>query len=139
MKIERYGHFLTEKKDTDDLKSKLSSDYKSMKVEIINMIESTIGTDKNAIDIEDFINDYISSGKESSSLNQFIEDNDIFNFYISYQGDIDKFLNSNGYLKESPKSHNVFSLYDVVIDGTKQCVLEMIELIQTELFKDVKL
>lgn len=135
MKIEKFKDFLFESKDISDLKSKLSSEFKSLKINILEKINKTVGDEKNIVDIETFISDYISTGKESTLINDFVDDNDIFNFYISNQTDIDKHLIESGYLNTSPKKHNVFSLYDVVIDGTKQTVLDMVSTLNVELFK----
>jgi len=139
MQIKKYSSFLFEKLDFDDIKGRLDDSYINLKSELIEMIEETLKTTKNAeitmTDLEDFINDYISAGKDANMINKLVEDNDIFNFYLKFQSDIDEFLNETKYMDESPIEHNVFSLYDVIIDGTKQSILDSLQLIQDELFK----
>jgi hypothetical protein len=68
-------------------------------------------------------------------INKLVEDNDIFNFYLKFQSEIDELLNDTKYMDESPSNNNVFSLYDVVIDGTKQSILDILESIKDKLFK----
>ena len=139
MEIKKYSSFLFEKLDFDDIKERLDDSYIDLKSELIEMIEETLKSTKNAeitmTDLEDFINDYISAGKDANMINKLVEDNDIFNFYLKFQSDIDEFLNETKYMDESPSKHNVFSLYDVIIDGTKQSILDSLEIIQKELFK----
>lgn len=138
MKVIKYYNFINEKLDLDDIKERLNDDYSELKNGLIKMIEDSLkGSTEivNMIDIENFIGDYISSGKDASMIDGIIEDNDIFNFYLKYQSDIDELLNDKKYMDKSPKENNVYSLYDVVIDGTKQSVLETLKLINNELFK----
>jgi len=139
MKIRKYSSFLVEKLDFDDIKERLDDSYIDLKSELIEMIEETLKNIKNAeitmTDLEDFINDYISAGKDANMIDKLVEDNDIFNFYLKFQSEIDELLNETKYMDESPSDNNVFSLYDVVIDGTKQSILDILESIKDKLFK----
>lgn len=138
MKIEKFNNFLIEKLDYSDIKDRLENDYNDFKLDLIEMIEDSLkgSTDTvNMIDIENFISDYISSGKDANMIDGLIEDNDIFNFYLKYQSDIDELLNDSGYMGKSPKDNNVYSLYDVIIDGTKESILLIINNINNEIFK----
>ncbi|MFA5586135.1 MAG: hypothetical protein WDA02_06265 [Saccharofermentanales bacterium] len=139
MQIRKYSSFLVEKLDFDDIKERLDDSYIDLKSELIEMIEETLKNIKNAeitmTDLEDFINDYISAGKDANMIDKLVEDNDIFNFYLKFQSEIDELLNETKYMDESPSDNNVFSLYDVVIDGTKQSILDILESIKDKLFK----
>lgn len=139
-KIEKYTVFINEALDFDDLNTKLKDPYADLKNEIMNNIHETLKEIKkdeeiNMIDVEDLISDYISSGKEANLFDKLISDVDLFNFYLKFQSHIDKFLLEIGYLDESPKQHDVYGLYDVVIDGTKNAILEIVKLIQKEIIK----
>lgn len=139
MKIQKFSNYVNEKMDFKDIEERMGDDYKDLKNGIVDKIKDTLESTKEAnltiTDVEDFISDYLSVGKEANMINGVIEDNDVFNFYLKYQTDIDQLLNDKGYMDESPKKHNVFSLYDVIIDGTKQSIIESIKLIQKEIFK----
>ena len=138
-KIEKFNTYIVEKLDTNDIEQRLGDKYKELKNGLVTMIEESLKTSKednvNMIDIENFIGDYISSGKDASMIDGVIEDNDIFNFYLKYQSDIDELLNDTKYMDASPSSNGVYSLYDVVIDGTKQSVLEALKMMRKDLFK----
>lgn len=139
MKIEKYTNYVVEKLDLNDIEERLGDKYGELKNGLIVMIEEDMKTSKednvNMIDIENFVTDYISSGKDASMLDGVIEDNDIFNFYLKYQSDVDELLNDTKYMDSTPKSNGVYSLYDVIIDGTKQAVLEALKMVRADLFK----
>ncbi len=139
MKIEKYTNYVVEKLDLNDIEQRLGDKYGELKNGLIALMEESLKTTKednvNMIDIENFIGDYISSGKDANMIDDVIEDNDIFNFYLKYQSDIDELLNDTKYMDTTPKSNGVYSLYDVVIDGTKQSVLEALKMIRKDLFK----
>lgn len=140
MIVRKYKDYLVESMKIEDISNKFSENYLELKTDLVEMIEDTLkesrNTDLRMTDFEDFITDYISSGKEAKLIDKLLEDNDIFNFYLKHQTDIDSFLyKDNKYMDETPVSHNVYSLYDVVIDGTKDSILEMLIIIQKESFK----
>jgi hypothetical protein len=139
MKIEKFSNYIVEKIDTADIEQRLGDKYTELKSGLITMIEESLKTSQedniNMIDIENFISDYISSGKDASMIDNIIEDNDIFNFYLKYQSDIDELLNDTKYMDTTPKSNGVYGLYDIVIDGTKQAVLETLTMMRKDLFK----
>ena len=85
-------------------------------------------------DLNDFFTDYITAGKDAEMIDDLVEDNDIFNFYLKHQSDFDELLNDTGYMEQTPQQNNVFSLYDVTIDGTKQGIWNLIEIMQSDLF-----
>ena len=138
-KIQKFNNYLVEKLDTQDIESRLGDKYSELKMGLVTMIEESLKTSQedniNMIDIENFVTDYISSGKDASMIDGIIEDNDIFNFYLKYQSDIDELLNDTNYMDTTPKSNGVYGLYDIVIDGTKQSVLEALTMMRKELFK----
>jgi hypothetical protein len=139
MKIEKFNNYIVEKIDLDDIKERIGDKYSELKSGLIELIEDSLKSSSNdnvnMIDIENFISDYISSGKDASMIDGVIEDNDLFNFYLKYQSDIDELLNNSKYMSNSPKHNNVYSLYDVVIDGTKEAILEALKMIKKDLFK----
>jgi len=137
MEIKRYNSFLIKEDiDLDNLKMKLGEEYVELKFNLISMINTTLEniSEENVKlnDIKTFIKDYISNGKESNTIEGLIEDNDIFNFYLKNQSDIDQLLNNIEYLDKSPKDNNVFSLYDIVIDGTKQAIFSILRILKNE-------
>ena len=139
MKIKKYENFLLENIDYEDINEKLKDkELIDLKINLIESIEDNIKVSENENvnlrDIENFIDDYLSSGKDANMIAELTDDNDIFNFYLKFQSEIDEFLNDDGYMGKSPKENNVFGLYDIIIDGTKYAILSLLENIKEELF-----
>lgn len=138
MKIKKLTDFsLNEKLDLPKIDNNFSEDYKDFKndlVDIINKIleENSDESVKND-DLLNFINEYINDGKTSTKIDSLNDDNDVFNFYLKHQSDIDELLNISGYMDKSLKENNVFSLYDVIIDGTKQSIIEILSIMKKEI------
>jgi hypothetical protein len=139
MEIKKYGNFLLENIDYEDINEKLKDkELIELKINLIESIESNIKVSENENinlrDIENFVDDYLSAGKDASMIAELTDDNDIFNFYLKFQSEIDELLNDKEYMDKSPKENNVFGLYDVVIDGTKTAIISLLENIKDELF-----
>lgn len=139
MEIKKYGNFLLENIDYEDINEKLKDkELIELKISLIESIESNIKVSEsenvNLRDIENFVDDYLSVGKDADMIAELTDDNDIFNFYLKFQSEIDELLNDDGYMDKSPKENNVFGLYDVIIDGTKSAILSLLEDIKEELF-----
>ena len=138
MEVKKYNDFyIIEKLNLDKLSGKLTEEYKDLKTDLIDIINDTLEetSDENVKneDLLSFIDEYISKGKDANLLDGLIEDNDIFNFYLKHQSDIDELLNNSKYMDKSPKENNVFSLYDVIMDGTKEAIIEIFKLFKKEL------
>ena len=138
MEIRKFSEFqINEKLDLEKLSGIMSDDYKDLKDDLIDMINNILEdeSDENIKneDLFSFIDDYIKKGKTANLIDGLIEDNDIFNFYLKHQSDIDELLNKTNYLSKSPKDNNVFSLYDVIMDGTKDAIVEVLKEIKKEL------
>lgn len=136
MTIKNYNTFLLESMVSDDIISNLPDEYNDVKADIIGLIDDTlsdINDDYKRSDFDKFVNDYLINGKDDVNINGLIDDNDIFNFYMKHQSDIDEFLNSDGYLEETPKEHDSFGLHETLIDGTKYLIFNMIEQIKDAL------
>lgn len=133
MIIKKYYNFINESMVTDDLINKLTDEYKELQTDLLEHIDETLSDlndEYKLSDLKKFINDYIVEGKDSANINGLIEDTDISNFYHKHHNSIDKFLNEDGYLEDSPKEHQSFGLHDIMIDGTKYMIFKMLEKIK---------
>ncbi len=117
--------------DIDSFEEKITGQYKSLKRGILELIDSTISSSE-LVKYQNFINKYI---KESDVvIDGFVEDNDIFNFYLKYKGDVDELLVDKEFFDKTARDNDVFSLYDYVIVGTKEAVLDGMKVLQEEIF-----
>jgi hypothetical protein len=117
----------------DKIKDKLSTNYSSLKGGILSLIEKSVNDSDKLVEVQNFIGDYIKN-PNSGNLIDFVEDNDIFDFYLKYQVDIDQLCQDKKYFDEKPSTKNIFSLYTYIIEGCKFAVIEGMKLLQTEIF-----
>jgi len=138
MKIRDFSTYLNEALDMTEIEEQIGESFPELKKDLLDLIDMTLEASdiKNVKkeDLNDFMTDYITAGKDADMIDELIEDNDIFNFYLKHQSDFDELLNDTGYMEKSPQENNVFSLYDVTIDGTKQGILSLMEIMQSDLF-----
>ena len=139
MKIRNFSNYLNEELEITELEEEVGESFPELKMDLLDLINLTLEETsdiKNVKkeDLNDFFTNYITAGKDSEMIDQLVEDNDIFNFYLKHQSDFDELLNDTGYMEKTPQENNVFSLYDVVIDGTKQGIWNLIEMMQSDLF-----
>lgn len=117
----------------DKYQDAIGDKYRGLKTGILEMIDNTIDTDE-LVDAQNFMSEYIKN-PESGKLNEFVENNEIFNFYLKYQADIDEICNDKNYFNNSMSQRSLFSLYDVIMDGTKFAVIECMSILYNEIFK----
>lgn len=117
--------------DISSFEEKITGKYKSLKRGVLELIDSTINSSE-LVKYQNFINTYIE--EPDTIIEDFVEDNDIFDFYLKYKGDIDELLVDKEFFEKVPRDNDVFSLYDYVIVGTEESVLMCMEIIQDEMF-----
>lgn len=116
----------------NELKDMLSNDYKSLKRGIIELIEKTVDDSDKLLNVQNYMDEYINN--EDSILENFIENSDIYDFYLKYQSDIDSILSDDDFFEKSPDELSIYSLYDYVITGTKESVKLCMDKMYDELF-----
>ena len=134
MNIIKYSNFKLVEGLDSELKDKLSGKYSSLKRGVILLIENNIKSDDKLTELQQVLVDIRDKGINNVKLIGFIENTDIYNFYLKYQNDIDELLKDEKYYNIKPSDNSVYSLYDFVIDGTKKSVDFISEQIEAELF-----
>jgi len=129
---QEYKDFMFESLN-DKVGNKLTEKYKSLKANILLLLDSSIKDTTELINVQNFINAYIEN-PEKSTLVDFVDDAQIFDFYLKTQSNIDELCNDTNFFDEIPKTKNIFSLYNYIIEGTKFAVLEAMKIMQKELF-----
>jgi hypothetical protein len=113
---------------TDELRDKVSNTYTSLKRGILELLDKQL--DGDITKVQDFIDSYVNEDSEEV-LEGFIEDADIFDFYLKYQNDVDQILADNDFYDEEV---GVESLYGYVIEGTFAAVVMAMEAMQNEIY-----
>jgi hypothetical protein len=127
--IKKYLHFIKEADETEvtpestETKSD-SSKYTELSSEVKSMIEKTI--ENSGGEFESFTDKFVKS-PEDVKIEGFINDSDIYEFYLKFRNDIDELLNDIKYFDEVPSESNTFGLYDYIINGTEKAVIEVVK------------
>jgi hypothetical protein len=103
---------------------KSDSKFTELKDEIKSMIEKTI--DNSGGDFQQFVNSY-KKNPEDVKVEGFINDSDIYEFYLKWRNDIDEMLNDINFFDEVPTEINAFGLYEYVIKGTERAFQEAVK------------
>lgn len=117
--------------DISSFEEKITGKYKSLKRGILELIDGTINSSE-LVNYQNFINKYIEDS--DTVIEDFVEDNDVFNFYLKYKGDIDELLVDKEFFDKTARENDVFSLYDYVIVGTREAVADGMKILQEEMF-----
>jgi hypothetical protein len=129
---DKYKDFLYESIE-DRLKDKIVEKYKSLKRGILDLLENTIENKDELVNVQNFINNFIKDNEKNPIIG-FVDEPDIFDFYLKYQNNIDEICNDVAYFEQVPKNNNIFSLYEYIIHGTKFAVNECMKILLKELF-----
>lgn len=121
--IKKYLQFINE---SEEAKPDTSNKYTELKDGIKSMIEKTI--DKNGGEFKSFVDKFIKT-PEDVKIEGFINDSDIYEFYLKYRNDVDELLNDIKYFDEVPSESNTFGLYDYIINGTEKAVVEAVKML----------
>ena len=130
--IKNYSQFIKEADEVETpetetqevAKPQSDNKYTDLKEEVKSMIEKTI--EKSGGDFESFKDKFVKS-PEDTKIEGFINDSDIYEFYLKFRNDIDELLNNVKYFDEVPSESNTFGLYDYIISGTERAVIESVK------------
>jgi hypothetical protein len=126
--IKKYLQFIKEADETTEAqpaeKSQDSGKYTDLKEEVKSMIEKTI--EKSGGEFKSFVDKFTKSPNDTK-IEGFINDSDIYEFYLKFRNDIDELLNNVKYFNQVPSESNTFGLYDYIIKGTEKAVLEIVK------------
>jgi hypothetical protein len=130
MGIYRFNEFINEDV-AQDLKSKLSNDNKEMKEYLLDKVQKSANSTDQKVFLE-FIETYLKNPNDTQ-IEGFINDSDIYAFYLKYNGEIDEILSELNFYDEKPSDIDCFSLYDYVVKGTLKSIKSIVEDIKKDL------
>lgn len=125
--IKRYMNFISESEDSDGIKSLDKAKYSEIAEAVKEMVDNTIETSGG--EFISFVDSFIQN-PEDVRVEGFINDSDIYEFYLKWRNDIDEILNSIGFYDVSPSSENAFGLYEFLIKGTEKAFIEVIKFLK---------
>lgn len=129
--IKRYTQFVNEADDANideipGVKPLDSNKFTELKEEVKKMIDNTIS--KNGGEFNSFI-DSFEKNPEDVKVEGFINDADIYDFYLKYRNDIDEVLNDIKFYGDAPTGVNAYGLYEYTIKGTEKAFMEIVKML----------
>ena len=113
--VKRYLQFIKEADDSEITK-KSDSNYDNIKEDVKKKIEDTIKNSGG--EFKSFIEKYISTPTDVT-IEGLISDDQIYDFWRTYENEIDSLLNDSNYFEKPPKEIGV---YKYVINSTKEAI-----------------
>ena len=117
----------------DKFKDKITEQYKSLKRGIISLLENSVENKDELVNVQNFMDSYIKNS-DKVTLIGFVDDAEVFDFYLKYQSTIDEICTDKKYFEKIPQESSIISLYGYVINGTKYAVMETMKIMLSELF-----
>jgi hypothetical protein len=117
--IKKYFQYIKEADETQNQSNKFSE----LTEEVKKMIETTI--ENSGGEFNSFVDSFVKS-PEDIQVEGFINDSDIYDFYLKWRNDIDEVLNDINFFDEAPTQSNSFGLYEYTINGTKKAFEEIV-------------
>jgi hypothetical protein len=131
--LKRYSQFINEAEEVqqptvapEGIKRLDTSKYPEVMEEVQKMIENTI--QKSGGELKSFIESF-EKNPEDVKVEGFINDSDVYDFYLKFRNDVDEILNNIKFYDESPTEVNAFGLYEYVIKGTERAFMEVVKMI----------
>lgn len=127
--IKKYLQYIKEADEVEQVQSQQETDpskYEDVSSEVKSMIEKTI--EKSGGEFSSFV-DSLLKNPEDVKIEGFINDSDIYEFYLKWRNDIDEILNNIKFFGEVPTEINAFGLYEYVIKGTERAMNEVVKML----------
>ena len=125
--IKRYSEYIREAEET--VKKKVSGPDE-IKAAVKEKIESTIK--KSGGEYSAFV-DKFAKDPESVQIEGLISDDQIYDFWLKHENDIDEFLNSVGFFEKSPVSMNVIGVYKYVVSSAREAINLVVGMLRDEI------
>jgi hypothetical protein len=96
-------------------------DKKILEIVFLNINTS----DKNVI--KEFLQNIVKDGLNENNIKGLLNDSDFYEIYITFKLEIDKELVKEDYFSKKPSDSNLYSLYDLTLDGCKKGLISIIK------------
>jgi len=127
--IKKYLQYIKEADEVEEAQPEKeidSSKFDEVKDEVKSMIEKTI--ESSGGEFSSFVDSFVKN-PEDVKIEGFINDSDVYEFYLKWRNDIDEILNDVKFFGESPTEINAFGLYEYVIKGTEYSMNEIVKML----------
>lgn len=122
MAIKKYIQFINEAEET--IKDPI---FDSIKDDVRNMIEDTIKK-SGGESVKSFAKNYKEKPNDVN-IEGLINDDQVHDFWLKYENEIDELLNKVKFFEESPDEINALGTYKYIIASTKRAILEIVKML----------
>lgn len=122
MGIKRYIQFVKEAQEQLD-----DPTFDSIKDDVRKMIEQTI-KNSGGESVEQFAKNYTEKPNDVK-IEGLINDDQIYDFWLKYENEIDELLNKVKFFEESPDELNAIGTYKYIIASANRAILEIVKLL----------
>jgi hypothetical protein len=121
MSIKKWNRFFEQKEDLDETPQNTYDDLiRGVNSLLRKQLDNSDFRSKKELAIE-YLRD-----EDKTPIEGFINDSDVYEFYLEYRDDIDDLLSSIRWFDEIPSENNIFSIYDFIIISTKRAFKEIL-------------
>ena len=122
MRIKKYTQFITE---SDEVIK--DSTFDGIKDDVRKMIEDTIKS-SGGESVKSFAKNY-KDNPNDVKIEGLINDDQVYDFWLKYENEIDELLNKVKFFEESPDEINALGTYKYVIASTNRAILEIVRML----------
>jgi hypothetical protein len=122
MRIKKYTHFITE---SDEVIK--DSTFDGIKDDVRKMIEDTIKV-SGGESVKSFAKNYKDKPNDVK-IEGLINDDQVYDFWLKYENEIDELLNKVKFFEESPDEINALGTYKYIIASTNRAILEIVRML----------
>ena len=126
--IKRYSEYI--KEASEEIEKSKDSASDEIKADIKEKIESTIK--KSGGEYSAFV-DKFAKDPESVQIEGLISDDQIYEFWLKFENDIDELLNGVGFFDQSPVSMNVIGVYKYVVSSARKAIELVVGMLRDEI------
>lgn len=116
--MKKFTNYITEALAADD------PIFEGMVDDIRNMIDETIKK-SGGDDVKTFAKEFLRKPTEVK-IEGLINDDQVYDFWLKYENEIDELLNKVDFFKESPDKLNSIGVYKYIMTATNRAILESI-------------
>lgn len=121
--VKKYLDFVNE---SEEISNKDTSSYDNLKDDVKEKIENTI--EKNGGEFKSFI-DKFKQNPEDVKIEGLINDDQLYDFWLKYENEIDEILNQVNFFDKSPKDLKIIGVYKYIMVSVQQAIEEIVKML----------
>jgi len=122
-KVKKYLDFINE---SDEISNKDTSSYDNIKLDIKEKIEKTI--ENSGGEFKSFV-DKFKQNPDDVKIEGLINDDQLYDFWLKYENEIDEILNGINFFDKSPRDLNIIGVYKYIMVSVQSAIEEIVKML----------